>query len=280
MPCARVAHTAYGLDMATHTERWPAGTPCWFEITVGDLARSQEFYAAVLGWEFEDSGPEYGHYVNALVGGRRVAGISPPMEGGEDWPKVWTTYLATDDLEATAEAAAAAGAQTVMEPMDVAAFGRIGLWVDSGGAAFGAWESRAHTGYDAHNEHGAVCWVDLVTSDLEAAKAFYATAFGLTYDDMSVAGIGYATFTPPGSQWPAGGMGDQQDGDTLGPRWCVTFEVDDVDTARQRVLDHGGSAPNPPWDFEFGRIATVHGPDGEEFSLMRPAPTEDFSGRD
>lgn len=257
--------------MATHTERWPAGTPCWVEITVGDLARSQEFYASVLGWEFEDSGPDYGHYNNALVGGRRVAGMSPPMEGGEDWPKTWTTYLATDDVEATAQRAAEAGAQAVLEPMDIAAFGRMGLWVDPTGAAFGAWESGGHTGYDAHNEHGAVCWVDLVTSDLRLAKSFYRNVFGLTYEDLAVTDIGYATFTPPGAQWPAGGMGDQQDGDTVGPRWCVTFQVDDVDAAVQRVLDAGGSVAGEPFELEFGRIATVAGPDGEELSLMTPS---------
>lgn len=257
--------------MATHADRWPAGAPCWVEITVGDLARSQAFYGSVLGWEFEDTGPDFGHYANALVGGRRVAGMSPPVADGEDWPTVWTTYLATDDLDATARAAAAAGAETVMEPMDIAGFGRIGLWVDPGGAAFGAWESREHTGFDAHDEHGAVGWVDLVTRDLPSSKTFYAEVFGLTYDDLSVAGIGYATFTPPGAQWPAGGMGDQQDGDALGPRWCVTFVVDDVDAARQCVLDAGGGAPHEPWDVELGRIVTVNGPDGEEFSLMRPA---------
>lgn len=241
---------------------------------VSDLARSQQFYHSVLGWEFEDSGSEYGHYTNALVGGRRVAGISPPMEGGGDWPRVWTTYLATDGVEATAEAAVAAGAQPLMEPVEIGTFGRMGLWVDPAGAAFGAWESREHTGYDAHNEHGAVSWVDLVTTDLDASKSFYRNVFGFGYEDLEMTGIRYATFTPPGGQWPAGGMGDQQDGDELGPRWCVTFEVDDVDAARQRVLDAGGAAPSDPWDFEFGRIATVNGPDGEEFSLTTSANPE------
>lgn len=254
--------------MATHAEKWPAGTPCWVEIMVGDLSRSQEFYGSVLGWEFEDSGAEYGRYNNALVGGRRVAGMSPPMEGDDEWPTVWTTYLATDGLDATAEAALAAGAEPLMEPMEIGTFARMGLWVEPGGAAFGAWEAREHTGYVAHNEHGAVSWVDLATAQLEVSKAFYGRVFGLTYDDMSTDGVNYATFTPPGGDWPAGGMGDQPSVDALGPRWCVTFEVDDVDAARQRVLDAGGSAPDEPWEFEFGRLATVKGPDGEEFSLM------------
>jgi len=254
--------------MATHAQKWPAGTPCWVEIMVSDLARSQWFYRVVLGWEFEDSGDEYGHYNIALVGGRRVAGISPPMEGGDEWPTVWTTYLATDDLEATARAAVAAGAEPLMEPTDVGTFARMGMWVDPGGAAFGAWEARDHTGYEAHNEHGAVCWIDLSSARVEASKTFYGTVFGFTYDDMSMSGISYATFTPPGGEWPAGGVGDQPVGDPLGPRWCVTFEVDDVDAARQRVIDAGGQAPEDPWEFEFGRLATVRGPDGEEFSLM------------
>ena len=59
-----------------------------------------------------------------------------------------------------------------------------------------------------------------------------------------------------------------QPDDALGPRWCVTFEVDDVDAARQRVVDAGGEAPTDPWDFEYGRVSTVTGLDGEEFSLM------------
>lgn len=262
--------------MVTRAEKWPAGTPCWVEITVSDLARSQEFYRSVLGWDFEDSGPEYGHYANALVGGRRVAGISPPMEGAEAGRAFWTTYLATDEIGATAEAAADAGAHPVLEPMEVGAFGRIGLWVDPAGAAFGAWEARDHTGWDVQDEHGAVGWVDLVTPDVAASKAFYRSIFGLRYEDLAVPGIHYTSFTPPGGQWPVGGIGDQDSGDHLGPRWCVTFAVDDVDAARRRVLRAGGSTESLPIDVETGRIVTVTGPDGEEFSLMS---STEVSGR-
>jgi len=253
--------------MATHEEKWPAGTPCWVDITVSDLARSQAFYTAVLGWEFEESSEEYGGYTNAHLGGRKVAGMSPPMEG-MDWPKVWSTYFATDDVEATAAAATGAGAHQLFEPMDIGAFGRMAMWADPGGVVFGAWESREHTGYDAHNEHGAVTWIDLVSGGLEESKAFYGKVFGFTYDDTPVEGMQYAMFTPPGAERPAGGMGEAQPDDALGPRWCVTFEVDDVDAARQRVVDAGGEAPTDPWDFEYGRVATVTGLDGEEFSLM------------
>lgn len=32
-----------------HTGSWPAGTPCWIDITATDLKRSQEFYRRVFG---------------------------------------------------------------------------------------------------------------------------------------------------------------------------------------------------------------------------------------
>lgn len=254
--------------MATHTQRWPAGTPCWAEIMVGDLERSKEFYRAVLGWEFEDSGPEYGNYVNALVAGRRVAGISPPLEGEDEWPHVWTTYFATDEIAATASAVRAAGAEPLLEPMEIGEFGRIGMWVDPGGAAFGAWEAAQHNGFGVSDEHGAVTWVDLMTPDVAAAKVFYGSVFGFGFEDLGAEGLTYAMFTPPGITWAVGGIGDVVPDDALGPRWCVTFGVGDADEARQRVLDAGGEAPDEPVDSGEGRLVTVKGPDGEEFSLL------------
>lgn len=81
-------------------------------------------------------------------------------------------------------------------------------------------------------------------------------------------GMSYVMFRPPFAEQPAGGMGEMQPEDSLGPRWSVTFEVDDVDAARQLALDAGGGATSDPWDFEYGHVAGVTGLDGEEFFLM------------
>lgn len=35
--------------MSTH------GTPCWYELTTGDLATSQAFYGRLLNWTFADA---------------------------------------------------------------------------------------------------------------------------------------------------------------------------------------------------------------------------------
>ena len=65
--------------MAIHLESWPAGTPCWVDISVSDPEASRTFYADVLGWEFTESTEEFGGYFMALVDGQRLsyAGRAP-----------------------------------------------------------------------------------------------------------------------------------------------------------------------------------------------------------
>lgn len=35
--------------MPTRTSPWPAGVPCWVDLTVSDVPAAQAFYGAVLG---------------------------------------------------------------------------------------------------------------------------------------------------------------------------------------------------------------------------------------
>ncbi|WP_424346884.1 VOC family protein [Kocuria sp. CH-021] len=257
--------------MTTHIEPWPAGTPCWVDLMASDLGRTQAFYRDVLGWTYTDSQPEYGGYCNALLGDRAVAGLSPTMEGMADAPHAWSVYLATEDIAVHAARAAAAGATPLFEPMQVASFGSMGMWTDPTGASFGMWQADEHTGFEASAESGAVAWCDLMTGDPAGAQDFYAKVFDYTYQDMGDETMAYALFTVPGGQMPAGGIGgpDPRAGDTqLG--WSVAFQVEDADAAVRRVREAGGSVDQEPFDFEFGRMASVAGPDREVFAVMTP----------
>ena len=55
--------------MPIRTRKWPAGVPCWADLTVPDVPAAQAFYAAVLGWSFTDTADEYGGYVIGQVDG-------------------------------------------------------------------------------------------------------------------------------------------------------------------------------------------------------------------
>lgn len=237
---------------------------------VSDLDRSRAFYAEVLGWEFAEPVAEFAGYVSALVGGRQVAGLSPTMPGMEQAPHVWSVYLATDDIEVTARAALGAGAQQVAAPMQVGPLGSMGMWLDPTGAAFGAWQSGRHTGFDAVDEDGAVVWCDLMASDYPSARTFYAAVFGYTYQEMDMDGVTYSMFEVPGGERPAGGIGAGASGDPTG--WSVCFQVADVDAVAARIAPAGGRVVREPYDVAFGRLVFACGPDGEPFSLMTPSP--------
>ena len=58
----------------------------------------------MLGWTAEESGSEFGGYVNFRSDGHKVAGMMANAEGSGT-PDVWSTYLSTDDLQTTLDAA-------------------------------------------------------------------------------------------------------------------------------------------------------------------------------
>lgn len=260
--------------MTTEDSKWPAGTPCWADLMARDLDRTQEFYTTVLGWDYTESDPgEFMGYCNALMDGRRVAGLSPTPPGMESMPNVWTIYLATDDIEATDRALTEAGAQQVAPPMQIDPFGSMGVWVDPTGATVGAWQSKEHKGFEAKDEPGAIAWIDLNTTDFEAAKRFYGSVFGYTYNDMEGTELPYTMFDVAGLDYPAGGIGQVEPGERSS--WMVCFTVDDVDAAAERIKDAGGTVVKDPYEFEFGRLVAAQGLDGEFFTLLQPTTTMD-----
>lgn len=256
--------------MVVRHESWEPGTPAWVDISVTDLQRSQTFYREIFGWEFTDSDPAYGGYCNATVAGETVAGMAPPMEGMDEPPHVWTAYLAVADAQEVMGRVTAAGGQPVMPPMQVGSFGTMALAADPTGAVFGLWQSEEHTGANRVNEPGSMVWNDAMVSDLPVAKQFYADVFGYHYQDVSVGETRYAMAALESQGRPVCGLGQVEQGHA--PHWSVNFAVADADEAVQRVSAFGGDIIVEPYDFEFGRMAVVAGPDGEIFGVVAGDP--------
>jgi len=120
------------------------------------------------------------------------------------------------------------------------------------------------------SKHGTFYWSELLTPDVEAAKAFYGTTVGWTYrpmndaetywiamaDGVPVAGIGrLADFAPPG----------------VPPHWLTYLAVDDVDARVASFVAAGGSLFKPCFDIPgVGRIAIVRDPQGAVMGWMTP----------
>jgi predicted enzyme related to lactoylglutathione lyase len=196
-----------------------------------------------------------------------VAGIGP-RQGPPGMPPVWTTYLASDDLDDTVSKIKAAGGQTIMEPMDVMDVGRMAVAADPGGAFFGVWQARAHTGVGLANEPGTLCWNENLSRAYDQNQAFYHAVFGYEYGDMSGDGFRYATLKVGGTE--VGGIGELPGSvpAEVPAHWAAYFAVADTDAAAAAVTAAGGQVIEPPRDSPYGRIAMVTDDQGAAFSLL------------
>ncbi len=138
------ASESAGRNSEPHARR-AAGTPCWVSLMVHGMAATQEFYEELFGWEFEPGPQQLGWYVRALLDGQEVAGIGqlPP---DRHLPIAWTPYLASDDVDLTAEMVRHSGGTVGVGPLDAAEAGRLAIASDPMGAVFGIWQAAAHLG--------------------------------------------------------------------------------------------------------------------------------------
>jgi uncharacterized protein len=258
--------------VVTRDTPWPPGTPCWVDLGVGDIAKAIAFYTAQFGWQVEQGGPETGGYSMASLEGRSVAGIGPKT-GPPDAPSTWTTYLATENADATAAKIKGAGGQLLMDPMDVMDVGRMAIALDTTGAAFGIWQARAFPGAQLTNAPGALAWNEHMSRDFEGAKAFYAAVFGYEYGDMSSEGFSYATLLLGGHE--VGGIGQYPEGTPEFPAaWTTYFATANTDDSVAQAAKGGGTVLRPAEDSPYGRLATVTDDQGAVFSLISLPPGE------
>ena len=261
--------------MPTRDESWPNGTPCWVDVLVTDPTAAKSFYSGLFGWDIQDGPPEAGGYLMCMLQGRPVAAISPNFEDNP-FPNVWSTYLASDDLDATVAKAKAAGGTFMMEPMDVLTAGRMAFGMDPTGAPYGIWQGGDHKGVGVYNEPGALIWNELMTRDYEGAKAFYGSVFDYDYEEMEGVRFQYSTINRGDGEVVAGigAMGAEVPAE-MTPQWTIYFNVIDADATAAKAAELGATIVREPWDTPFGRMSIVQGPQGESFSIMQAPPQTD-----
>lgn len=189
-------------------------------------------------------------------------------DGSQGMPDAWSTYLATNDIKATADAAASHGGQILLPPMDVMDLGSMAMIGDPGGAAIGAWQAGLHKGFGLLAEDGAPGWFELQTTAYDDSVAFYRGVFGWdTYTVSDAPEFRYTTFGE-GEDALAGIM----DGSGFLPagipsQWSVYFQVSDTDAALVTIAELGGAVADPAKDTPYGRLATATDPTGARFKL-------------
>jgi len=257
------------------TEPYKPGTPCWIDLMVPDQQAALDFYRDLFGWQGEIGSPETGGYAVCTLEGKPVAGIMGAMspDGGPTPPTVWTTYLATADLDATVGAVSANGGTVMMPGADVLTLGRMAVVTDPTGGAFGLWQARDFIGAQVVSQPGALLWNELNSADPKAASAFYSAILGITSEPMEGAD-GYFALKVDGRA-----VGGLQGMDNLPPgtpsHWLAYFAVDDVDSTVDALVRAQGNVLMPPFDMVAGRMAVVQDPQGGTFAVIKPVPMSD-----
>ncbi|GHF54684.1 hydroxylase [Streptomyces mashuensis] len=248
------------------------GAPAWLDLGTPDIDGAISFYSAVFGWEYASAGPAVG-YGFFRLGGRTVAGVGPLTEEGAG--PAWTVYFRTADADATAKAVERAGGTVRMPPGDVFTAGRAAGFTDPTGAEFAVWQAGDVQGLDLVNAPGSAGLVELYTTDLAAARAFYCSVLPWDIRDLPVGGgLQYAVAGPAGAGPDAvhGGLmqlpGEHR---AAGARseWHPYFETDDCDTTLAAAADHGATVVIGAMDAPgSGRMGMVLDPFGAPFAVL------------
>ena len=123
----------------------------------------------------------------------------------------------------------------------------------------------------------AFIWYELMTTDTEAAKAFYRTVVGWEIEDLGAPHAGYSLLKSEGRG--VGGLMAQPEparADGTAPAWFGYVAVPDADAGADAVAEGGGRVLRAPDDIpDVGRFAVVADPGGAAFMLLTPTPRGD-----
>jgi len=115
---------------------------------------------------------------------------------------------------------------------------------------------------DRFKQNGAFSWCELLTTDVEGAKAFYAKLFGWETEDMSMPGMTY-TVVKSGAKGIGGIMPVPKESQGTPPFWGAYVTVGDVDTTARDAERLGAKVLVPPRDIpNVGRFCVIQDPQG------------------
>ena len=129
--------TATAPEQTRNQEAIPHGTICWTELASKDVEAAKQFYTELLGWKLTTSQGAGMNYTEIVVGDKHIGGMFQITDecGGDDMPSHWGSYVAVDDVDASAKRTEELGGKVIVPPMDIPNVGRFCVINDPAGAA-------------------------------------------------------------------------------------------------------------------------------------------------
>lgn len=120
------------------------------------------------------------------------------------------------------------------------------------------------------HEPGSLCWMDLATTDQEAAKKFYGELFGWGAKDSPMGeNQFYTMFSIDGREVGAGyTLAEHQRAMGMGPHWMPYVATESADASVKRAEELGAKIIAPAFDvFDAGRMAMFEDPTGAKLCV-------------
>jgi predicted enzyme related to lactoylglutathione lyase len=149
--------------------RYEPGAFCRVGLASSDPAGAKGFYETLFGWQSEDlPAGELGTVTTLRRDGSEVAILyrqTREARAARAAPH-WTPVISVEDADASALRAQELGAGRLREPLDLPNAGRVAALRDPTGDIVSLWQPRSHGGAERFNDLGALCWHELVTTDI------------------------------------------------------------------------------------------------------------------
>ena len=160
-------------------------------------------------------------------------------------PPHWLAYVRVDDADAVAERVQQHGGQVHHGPDDIPEVGRFAIFADPQGAVIAAHALKVKES-DAPPAEGVFAWDELLTTDVEQAKAFYGAVFGWTTADMDMGEMGTYTLFKRADDQDAGGLMQKPAEDPSPPHWMTYLATPDVDATGEDLRGGDGHPGRRP----------------------------------
>ncbi|MCK7594234.1 VOC family protein [Pseudomarimonas salicorniae] len=249
------------------------GSPAWFELATTDQTGAKAFYQALMGWSHQDHPiSDDQHYTIFEGDGAEVAAAYTmmPEQAESGMPPHWDIYFQVADVDASVEKARALGGQVVVEPAEVMEHLRMAVLSDPQGALFCLMQPRQHTGVGKLRQPHSVTWVELATSDLDAARSFYGELLGWTLTEHPGAPVAYRIVETADGR-VGGLMQMTEEWGDIPPHWSIYLQTPDIQSSVATATAQGAKLNVPIFPAPgVGQIAQLSDPSGAWFYLIQP----------
>jgi len=127
------------------------------------------------------------------------------------------------------------------------------------------------TNVDKHPA-GSFCWIELHTTDQNAAKTFYSKLFGWVSNDSPMGPDNFYTEFKLQNREAAAActLRPEERSQGVPPHWMIYIKVENADAAAAKAQQLGGKVLAPAFDvMDAGRMAVIQDPTGAVFCVWR-----------